>query len=128
MREVIFYGLFILASCLRATAQTASLPTVILDSMIFEVKRGRQCELVIKSQSNELQKQGLELAHTATALKLSQSESKTLQGLLENSKESNQLQVRQHSLEIDGLKRKNRKKNVIIIILIGVFVAKEALD
>lgn len=122
MRAVLIIGLWF--TWLSSTAQTA-LPNVILDSMIFEVKRGRQCELVIKSQADELQKQGQELAHTNKALKLSQSESKTLESLVSNTRESQNLDFQQYAIDLGKEKRKKRKwikvalvQTVVIVVLI----------
>lgn len=117
MRSIIL----VLLCSLTASAQTVTLPTWLIDSMSYEVKRGRQCELVIKSQADELQKQGQELAHVNTALKLSQSESSTLSNLLENSKKGNEILSSQFALDISKEKRKTKRwRKVAVIETVGL--------
>lgn len=108
--------------------QTVTLPTWLVDSLIFEAAYSRQCTQVITAQKDELEKQGVELLHTSKALELSQSESKTLSSLVLNAKEGQRIEQRQFNLDKDVLKRKIRKRNILIvgqtalIIILGNYI------
>lgn len=54
-------------------SQSFTLPTVIVDSLIFEVRKGRSCQVVREAQAKELEAQGAELLQTQKALSLSTS-------------------------------------------------------
>lgn len=113
MRAVFFLGLFVGSGCL--SAQTVLLPTWLTDSLIYEVKLGRQCNEVMKAQSKEIEALGKELMQTTKALTLSQSESQTLSSLLGNQKEANQILVKQNSEDKRKLKAKLRKRTILVI-------------
>lgn len=113
MRAVLLIGLC--SSWLSCTAQTASLPTWVIDSLIYETTKGRQCSVVMEAQQNEIEALGKELLHTGEALKLSQSESKTLTGLLSNSKEQGRVDKMQADLNKKVLKDKVKKRTILII-------------
>lgn len=119
MRAIIL----VLLCSLTASAQTVTLPTWLIDSMSYEVRLGRQCNEVMKAQSIELQKQGQELAHVNKALKLYQSESKTLESLVSNTKESQNLDFQQYALDLGKEKRKKRKWIKVAIVQTVVIVA-----
>lgn len=123
MRAVIFLVLFI--GWGDMAAQTV-LPNVIVDSMIFEVKRGRQCSLALEASQEEIKALGNELLHTGTALKLSQSESSTLNDLLDNAKEGNEIQAMQFQKDLQTEKQKVKWWRRIGIIqgvgLIGILI------
>lgn len=86
----------------------------------------RSCDSVSQAKTVELEKQGKELVATGTALKVSQSENKTLSGLLQNQKENSELLTQQYALDRKVLKRKLRKRNGVILIetigLIGLIL------
>lgn len=104
---------------ITANAQTV-LPNWLIDSMAFEVSKGRACEQVIKAQGVELEKQGLELIATGKALQLSQNESKTLSSLLTNAKESNEILTMQFQKDIKQERKKTRKwKGLAILEAVG---------
>lgn len=113
MRTVFLLGLCF--SWLLGSAQAVLLPAWVVDSLIFEATYSRQCNKVITSQKDELEKQGLELLHTSKALELSQSESKTLSSLVLNAKEGQRIEQRQFNLDKDVLKKKIRKRNLLIL-------------
>lgn len=124
MRSVLLFGSLIVWS-LSVDAQTASVPTVILDSLIFEVKLGRQCSEVIKAQSVELEKQGLELVATGKALELSQSSNSTLSALLANARDYSGILTQQFTLDKNKLKAKIKRlwfwvvsEGVVIIVIV----------
>lgn len=95
--------------------QTVTLPTWLVDSLIFEATYSRQCTQVITAQKDELEKQGVELLHTSKALELSQSESKTLSSLVLNAKEGQRIESMQHELIVDGLKSKIKRLWVWVV-------------
>lgn len=113
MRTVLLIGLMFFLVAVT-TAQTV-LPNWLIDSMAFEVQRGRQCSLVIEAQQREIESLGKELIHTNTALKLSESKSQTLEVLLHNSKEGNEILGKQFALDKKKLERKVRKRNLLLI-------------
>lgn len=120
MRAVLI-GLCLLSGFI-GTAQTASVPTVILDSLIFEVKLGRQCSEVIKAQAVEIEKQGKELVATGKALELSQSSNSTLSSLLNNSREANVVQAMQFQKDISQERKKTKRWRRIGIIQAAVIL------
>lgn len=97
-----------------ATAQTVTMPTWLVDSMIFEVSKGRQCSVVLQAQQVELEKQGLELVATGKALELSQKQTEIVSGLLENSKQSQEILTQQFNQDRKALRKKVRIRNLII--------------
>lgn len=99
-----------------AFCQNYTLPSILFDSLSFEVVKGRSCDSVRVAQAFELQKKGSELLQVNARLDLSKKEVKTLEGLLENSKAKNQVDAQQFNLDKDKLKRKLRKRNMIIFI------------
>lgn len=96
------------------SAQTV-LPNWLIDSMAYEVRLGRQCTEVMKAQAVELEAQGKLLMHTNTALDLKNSETQTLEGLLDNAKKGNEVLGMQFALDKKKLQRKVRKRNLLIL-------------
>lgn len=113
---------FLLGLCfawLSSSAQTV-LPNWLIDSMAFEVSKGRQCSLVVEAQQSEIQALGLELIATGKALELSQNESKTLSALVTNAKESNEILTMQFQKDIKQERKKTRKwKGLAILETVG---------
>lgn len=109
-----------------ALCQGYTLPSVLFDSMTFEVFKGRSCDSVRIAQADEIIKKGKELIDTNKALELSQSESKTLSSLLQNSKESNEILSVQFSKDLKEEKRKTKKWRGIAVIesvgFIGILI------
>lgn len=124
MRTVLL-GLFICVSgwCM---AQTVLLPTWVVDSLIYEAKLSRQCSQVLTAQQEEIKALCVELVHTNTALKLSQSETATLSSLVTNAKESNEILTMQFQKDLSKQKRKTKRWRTIGIIqgviLIGIIL------
>lgn len=125
VRTVFFIGLCFYVSGFSA-AQTASVPTVILDSLIYETKLGRQCNQVMQAQQEEIQALGKENVHLGTALKLSQSESSTLSNLLTNAKKGNEILASQFALDISKEKRKTKRWRRIgfieAVVILGIIL------
>lgn len=111
MRAVII-GLLIVCS---GTLAAQTVPPVILDSLIFEVKLGRACTQVTNAQAEEIKALGAELMQTNKALKLSMNESLTLQSLVDNSRQSNDILTKQFALDRKEMKRKLKRRTVIVI-------------
>jgi hypothetical protein len=64
------YCIFFISSSL--SAQTYPVPVAILDTMIFEIQRGRACENVRQAQAKELEAQTQELLAKDRMIDLSQ--------------------------------------------------------
>ena len=82
----------------QGLCQSFTVPTVILDSMIFEVRKGRACDTLQRAQAKELELQGKELIQTNASLTLLRAISATqtleaseLRQSLEASKEAGRL-------------------------------------
>lgn len=119
MRAVLLIGLCF--SFGFGTAQTVILPSWVVDSLIYESKLSRQCSNVVTAQQAEIQALGVELVHTNTALRLSESKSSTLSKLLENQKESQNILTKQFSLNISKEKRKTKRwRRVSILEGLGI--------
>jgi hypothetical protein len=108
--------------CVEGLSQTFTLPTVILDSMIFEVRKGRACDTVMHKQEVELQKLGAELLANGKAIILLTKESSELSGLLKNCEELGALAVKEFRLEKRKLLVKIRKLIRVVILEGGVIV------
>lgn len=120
MRTVIFSGLlcFVVAA---STAQTVLLNSI-LDTMIWEVKKGRACDTVMKVQQNEIESLGRELVANGKALSLSQSSNSTLSALLNNSRESQEILSMQFQKDLKEEKKKTRRWRRIGIIQAVVII------
>lgn len=113
----------IIAGVIDSKAQTVTLPTWVADSLIYEAKLSRQCSQVMTAQQEEIKALGAELVHTNTALKLSQSENKTLSGLVENAKESNVILTDQFNKDLKDERKKVKKwRRVAVIETVAVIV------
>lgn len=112
--------LYLLSMLLTApvigNSQSFTLPTVYIDSLLFEVAKYRVCDSVLHAQADEIMKLGLELMANAVALRLSESKSKTLESLVSNVRESQNLDLQQYALDKAKLKRKIRKRNLLIVV------------
>lgn len=118
-KKLTFILLIIISSASKA--QTVTLPTWVADSLIYEVKLGRQCTQVTASQALEIESLHKELNSYGVALKLSQSSNETLSGLLNNSKESNSIQALQFQKDIQTEKKKVRRwRKVAFIQTLGI--------
>lgn len=118
--RTILYALIFIP--LLASGQNTYVPNWLLDSAIFEIKQGRQCSNVVTAQQNEIEKLGLELLATGTALRLSQKESINLDSLLTNSSEQRKVDRRQYELDKSEMKKKIKRRNKLIIGQLGVIL------
>lgn len=100
--------------------QTFTLPTSILDSLLWEAERGRSCDSLRVAQARLIESQGLELIEVNKALKLSMNESKTLSALVTNAKESNEILTMQFQKDIKEERKKTRKwKGIAVLEALG---------
>lgn len=83
--------------------------------MSFEVRKGRSCDSLQVLNERLIESQGVQLMNYDKALKLSESKSSTLEGLVLNAKEGQRIEQRQFNLDKDVLKRKVRKRNILIV-------------
>lgn len=114
MKPLFLFLLTILS--LTASAQkTTTLPNWLVDSLLFEAKYSRQCSVALDSTITALEKQGQELLSTDKALKLSQSEATTLQGLVDNAVKDKEADKKQFDIDKDKLKKKIKKRNLVIV-------------
>ena len=104
-------------------AQTASVPTVILDSLIYETKLGRQCGIALEASQAENKALGEELLHTGTALELSQRSNETLSSLLRNSRDAQEIQGLQFQKDLNSERRKTKRwRKVAVLETVAVIV------
>lgn len=104
-----------------ALCQNYTLPSVLFDSMTFEVFKGRSCDSVKRHQANEIEKLGVELVAKGTALRLSQKGSIQLDSLLSNSKRGQEILTMQFDKDISKEKRKVKKwRGIAIIETLGI--------
>lgn len=125
MKRAVLIGLCFVWS--TGTAQTASVPTVILDSLIFETKLSRQCSLALEAIQAENKALGEELLHTGTALELSQRSNETLSALLRNSRESQEIQGLQFQKDLTLEKRKTKRWRKVAVfetvaVIVGIII------
>lgn len=100
---------------LNVSAQATLLPNWVIDSLLYEAKLSRQCNQALVSLQAENKALGNELIHVGKALGLSQAESKALENLLQNSKQSKEIISMQYTQDRKELKRKIRKRNTVIL-------------
>lgn len=109
-----------------ANSQSFILPTSVLDSMLWEVERGRSCDSLRIAQVKLIQSQALELVSTGKELKLSQASNETLSSLLRNSRDSQEIQGLQFQKDLNSERRKTKRWRKIGIIegvgLIGLLI------
>lgn len=110
-------SVFLIGLCIGwgdLSAQTV-LPDIIVDSMIFEVKKGRECNNLQASQAEVIKAQGEELLANGTLIKLSGNQIQTLESMVVNLKDQNKLQSERFSNKEKENKKKLRKRAVIIL-------------
>jgi hypothetical protein len=98
------------------------LPSVIVDSMIFEVRKGRICDTLVNKQENQIQKMGLELMYQGKAIVLLKKESSTLDALLKNCEQLGTLAQKEFTIQKERLIVKIKKLVRVVIIEGGVIV------
>lgn len=99
-----------------AKSQSFTLPTSILDSMLWEVERGRSCDSLRLAQAKLINSQGKQLLSTEKELKLSQAKSVLQDSLLANEQNQRKLDQRQSDLDKKVLKGKVKRRNKFIAI------------
>ncbi len=102
-------------------SQNFTIRTDILDSMIWEVKRGRSCDTLQQTQKIVIQKQGAELIANGDAIIILKSESSKLDALLKNCEALGVLNQEKFTIQKDSFKDKI-KKLIRIIVVEGVVI------
>ncbi len=108
--------------CAQGLSQSFTLPTVIVDSMIFEVRKGRACDTVLRKQENEIQKLGAELVANGTLIVLQKKEVSQLEALLKNCEKLGALATQEFTIQKERLKDKIKKLIRVVILEGGVIV------
>lgn len=109
-----------------ANSQSFSVPTSILDSLIWGYERGISCDSLRIAQANLIRSQGLELASTGKELKLSQTKSLELDSLFHTAKTGQEIQAKQFQKDLQTERKKTKRWRSIGIIqaagLIGLLI------
>ncbi|OPZ92349.1 MAG: hypothetical protein BWY74_01622 [Firmicutes bacterium ADurb.Bin419] len=109
----------------QANSQSFILPTKIVDSLIFEVKKGRQCDSLQQAQFNEIKKLGDDLLANGKIITLQKTENKQLSDIIITFQEEKALLEEKFVLKVEDLKTKIKhlwigilSEGVVIILLI----------
>lgn len=109
-----------------ANSQSFILPTSVLDSMLWEVERGRSCDSLRLAQVKLIRSQGLELASTGKELELSKAGGIVQDSLISNAIKANEILTQQFNKDLKEEKRKTKRWRRIGIIqgvgLIGILI------
>lgn len=116
---VILFSLILINS--SAQPLSTSLPNWLIDSMTFEVFKGRQCSLVVEAQQAEIKSLGAELLATGTALTLATNQIQTLEGLVKNYETGESLLKQENKIREKWFKEKI-KRLWKVIVLEGVVI------
>ena len=108
--------------CVVGNSQGFILPTKILDSMIFEVKKGRTCDSLQKQQEKEIKALGDELVSEGKVVKLLTSENSFLSEKVDVLQEEVILSDEKHKIEKKVLKTKINRLWVVITSETGVII------
>lgn len=100
--------------------QVYTLPSVLFDSLAFEVRKGRSCDSLQVLNEKVIESQGKQLLNYDKALSLSQSSNSTLSALLNNAKNGQEILSMQFQKDLKEEKKRTRKWKGIA--LIGAFV------
>lgn len=126
MRCIITAALFLVSTASFAQVPTYQIRVDVLDSMIFEVKRGRSCDSLQKAQLVVIEKQAQELLAGYEIIRLEQSQVKSMQAINASWESTVTAMNTKHEAEKGILKAKIRKLwrvivaegSVILIILL----------
>ena len=109
----------------QANSQNFILPTKIVDSLIFEVKKGRVCDSLQQVQFSEIKKLGDELLANGKIITLQKTENKQLSDIITTFQKEKAFLEEKFVLQTKDLKTKIRhlwvgilSEGVIIILLI----------
>jgi hypothetical protein len=98
-----------------ALCQTYTLPSVLFDSMVFEVRRGRSCDSLQILNDRIIESQGTQLLNYDKLVKTMDAKVSTLEALVENRKEATEKLTQQFNQDRKALKRKVRIRNLVIL-------------
>lgn len=97
-----------------ALCQSYTLPSVLFDSMAFEVRRGRSCDSLQILNERIIVSQGAQLLNYDKLVKTMDSKILTLEALVENRKEATEKLTQQFNQDRKSLRKKVRIRNLII--------------
>ena len=102
--------------------QSFILRTDILDSLIFETRKGRSCDTLVQKQEIEIQKLGAELIANGQVIVLLQKESSTLDALVKNCENISNLAKQEYGIQKERFLVKIRKLWRVVVIEGGVII------
>lgn len=100
--------------CVTASSQTYTLPYEIIDSMIYEVKKGRACDSLQKAQYTEITKLNEESMKKDGVIHLQSTENENLSFLLNNANSYSDRKEKEHKIDKNALKTKIKGLTKII--------------
>lgn len=124
-------GLFLLILMIApviANSQSFSIPTSILDSLLWGYERGISCDSLRLAQANLIRSQGLELASTGKELELCKAGSIEKDSLIITAKKGQEIQGKQFALDLSKEKKKTKKWKKGFFIIIVAVVVREGLN
>lgn len=98
-----------------ALSQNYTLPSVLFDSLVFEVRKGRSCDSLNTLNERLIKSQGIQLVNYKELVKTSDGKIAALEALIFNYKESKELLTQQFALDKSKLEKKIKKRNKLII-------------
>lgn len=90
--------------------------------MIFEVRKGRACNVLVEKQEQEIKKLGAELVASGDAIKLLENKSTGQEKIIKNLEKDKKLHAQESDIEKQSLINKIKKLGRIVIIESGVIV------
>jgi len=93
-------------------SQSFTLPSVLFDSMAFEVRKGRSCDTLQRKQQAEIKALGAELLANGRAIELQTDENKALNVIIQGFKKEAENSKVIHKEELHDEKKKGNKKGV----------------
>jgi len=96
-------------------SQTYTLPSVLFDSMVFEVIKGRSCDSLQAIRAERIKNQGEQLLNQDSALKLAVSLSEAKEAEVKELRQALTITEAKSKMELKDQKRKTRKVAIIAI-------------
>jgi len=108
-----------------AFSQTYTLPSVLFDSMVFEVRKGRSCDSLQAIRAERIKNQGEQLLNQDSALKIAVTLSEAKEAEVNELRQALTKTEAKSNMELKNQKTKTRKitliaigQTVIIVLLI----------
>lgn len=108
--------------------QNFTLPTVILDSLIFEVRKGRSCDSLQVLNERLIKSQGTQLVNKDNLIRLTEDKVSLANGLVANAAKDKIADQKQFAQDLGKEKRKKKKWRNGFFILVAVIAAREGLN